>query len=216
MYTPPPADKAAASSRAGALGAGPILAVCCLLCLLFVIAAVIILSIIPVYTPRKGAGQSNLSPTYYVIISYSGTVGSDGTLSSSACSAIAAAIQQAAGLSSGSTVSVSCTASSTPVSGKRKRRASQASRSRRGLSSNGLFFQLIYYTFQFNYSICPGCTTSFASKLLNLSFSLASTVFGTSGNLVCTILSISRTAFTIPAFSYTTSTAAVTTAVGSG
>jgi hypothetical protein len=210
MYAPPPADNAAAPSRTGILGIGPILAIACLLFLLLVIASVIILSLIPVYTPRKSASSTSTSAKYYIILNYSGTLSSDGTLSQSALNSIATSIQQAAGLPVGSVIVISGSASSRSTSGKRKRRASQISRSRRGLSANGLFFQQIYLIIQFNSVVCPSCTSIVGSRLQNLSFSTTIIFLGITYPLSCTIQSIGRTVVSVPPFLLTTTTAAVT------
>jgi hypothetical protein len=209
MYAPPPVVVPVARQRTGILGAGPILAIACLLFLLLIIASVIILSLIPVYTPRRAGSTSGNSQVYFIILNYNGTLGSDGTLSQSALNSIARAIEQARGLPTGSIVAVSGSASSTAVAGKRKRRASQVSRSRRGIL-NG-FSQLIYFFFVFNLLLCRICIISVAQRFLNLTFVVQIIFFGTFQTLNCIIQSIGAGFVSVPPFLLTSTTAAAST-----
>jgi len=182
--------------RTGLFGAGPILAICCLLFIAFLIAATIVLALIPVYLPHKNATPA--SNTFHLALNYPGTIGNDGSLDSTALNQIARSLERAKNLPTGSFNIPSGTVATTST---RKRRGYALQRLRRGKTSRGV--QRIYITVVVDIEVCgPPCRRESPFKLIlsyeAITVTLTFTYSGVTVTITVTIIVITDINATTP------------------
>jgi hypothetical protein len=160
MYAPPPAI-VPASGRSGLAANGALLAVCCLALILFLIAATIVLALIPVYLPSRSATLTRTTQTYYFVLTPNGTIGDDGTLSSTDSTTLYNAICASLGFPAGCIKSQGnvLVASS---SSKRRRRGFGLTRTERAIT------QKWYFAAQFFQQKCGTCPITITTFIITI------------------------------------------------
>ncbi|CAF1028808.1 unnamed protein product [Rotaria sordida] len=132
----------------------PILSICCLLLAVFLIASTVLLSLIPIFLPKKDVSWT--SPTYFLTIDFDGSLGSDGSLDSAAREAFASKVAEALGLPEGAVIVIRGIVAT--EASKRKRRGLPLSRFRRGITSLGR--QRIHLEYRFDETRCSSTCRS--------------------------------------------------------
>ncbi|CAF3664683.1 unnamed protein product [Rotaria sp. Silwood1] len=187
----------------------PIIAIGCVFLVGFVIATAVVLSLIPLYLPRKDISLWT-SPTYVLTLDFPGSLGNDGSLDSAARDAFARKIEESLGLSEGAVTVISATVATDQTG--RKRRGVPISRFHRGTTNQGV--QRIHIRFKFGEAKCKvQCRkTSFVTKLSANSLTVTFTYNGVRFELTFTISVRSITDNSIPStLAPTTETTTITT-----
>ncbi|CAF2851845.1 unnamed protein product [Rotaria sp. Silwood2] len=192
----------------------PIIGICCLLLAAFLIATAIVLSLIPIYLPRKSVSWR--APTYLLTLNYDGSLGSDGSLDSAAREAFARKIEQLLGLSEGAVRVVQGTV--VTQANKRKRRGlyvifllkkdrnkrkhhayfSPLSRFHRGITGQGIQRIILQFTFSQNKCNDNCRKPNFATKISQSSIVVEFTYNGVKFTLTAKIDVSVLTEYTTP------------------